>query len=40
MHYENGFEILIAVVFAMGPQLGGLGPKGQELVKPLHLGEG
>ena len=40
MHYDNGFEILIAVVFSMSPQLGVLGPKAQDLVIPLCLGEG
>ena len=40
MHYDNGFELLIAVVFSISPQLGVLGPKGQDLVIPLCLGEG
>ena len=40
MHYDNGFELLIAVVLSMIPQLGGLGPKAQDLVIPFHLGEG
>ena len=40
MHYDNGFELLIAVVFAMSPQLGGLGPKYQDLTIPFRLGEG
>ena len=40
MHYENGFELLIDVVFAMSPQLGGLGPKYQDLTIPFRLGEG
>ena len=40
MHYDNGSEIIIAVVFYMNPQLGGLGPKAQDLVIPFRLGEG
>ena len=40
MHYDNGFEIIIAVVFSMIPQLGGLGPKAKYLVINLRLGEG
>ena len=40
MHYDNGFELLIAVVFSMIPQLGGLGPKYQDLLIPLQLDEG
>ena len=40
MQYENGFELLIEVVFTMIPQLGGLGPKYQDLFIPFHLGEG
>ena len=32
MHYGNGFELLIAVVFAMSPQLGGLVTKAKDLV--------
>ena len=39
MHYENGFELLIAVVFAMIPQLGVLGHKAQDIVIPFCLGE-
>ena len=39
MNYDNGFELLIAVVFQMIPQLVGLGPKYQDLVIPFHLGE-
>ena len=39
MHYDNGFEIIIAVVLSMVPQLGGLGPKAQDLVIPFRLGE-
>ena len=40
MHYDNEFELILEVVFGMSPQLGGLGPKKQDLVIPLHLGEG
>ena len=40
MNYDNVFEILIAVVFAMSPQLGGLGTKAQDLVIPFRLDEG
>ena len=40
MHYDNGFELLIVVVFIMIPQRGGLGPKSQDLVTPFHIGEG
>ena len=39
MHSENGFELLIAVVFSVIPQLGGLGPKDQDIVIPFWLGE-
>ena len=40
MHYYNGFEILIAFVFSIRPQIRGLGPKAQYLVIPFCLGEG
>ena len=40
MNYENRFELLIAVVFVISPQLGGLGPKAQDTVIPFCLGEG
>ena len=40
MHYDNGFELLIEVVFYMSPQLGGIAPKSQDNVIPLCLGEG
>ena len=39
MHRDNRFDLLIAVVFAMSPKLGGLGPKSQELVIPFYLDE-
>ena len=40
MNYDNGFELTIAVVFYMRPQLGGLGPKYQDVVILFCLGEG
>ena len=32
MHYDNIFELIIATVFNMIPQLGGIGPKAKDLV--------
>ena len=40
MHNVNGFELLTAIVFAMSPQLGGLGPKSQDLMIYVCLVEG
>ena len=40
MQYDNGSELLITFVFNMTPQLGGLGPKAQDLVIPFCLFEG
>ena len=40
MHNNSGFDLLIAIVFDMSPQLGGLGPKSQDLVIPFSLVEG
>ena len=40
MHYDNGFELIITVVFNMSPQLGGVVNKSQDLVIPFCLGEG
>ena len=40
MNHVNVFELLIAVVFNMIPQLGVLGTKSQELLIPSCLGEG
>ena len=40
MHHDNGFEILIAIVFNMIPHLRGFGPKSQDLVIPICLEEG
>ena len=40
MNIDNGFGLLIAFVFAIGPQLGRLGPKTKELVVYFCLGEG
>ena len=39
IHYDNGFELLISIVFTMSPQLGRLVTKAQYLVIPFHLGE-
>ena len=39
MNYDNAFDLLIAVVFAMGLQLVVLGTKSQDLVIPFRLGE-
>ena len=35
MHNNNGFYLLIAVIFSMSSQIGGLGPKYQYLVIPF-----
>ena len=40
MYCDNGFELLIVVVFFISPQLGGLVPKSQDLVIPFNPGEG
>ena len=32
MNNDNGFDLIIAVVFAISTQLGGFGPKSQDLV--------
>ena len=40
MNIENGFDLLVAVLFSMSPQLGGIGPKAQDLVIYFFLGEG
>ena len=40
MHNYNGFDLLIAVVFDMSPQLGEIGPKAQDFVIPFRFGEG
>ena len=39
MDNDNGFDLLIAVIFDTSPQLGTLGTKYQELVIWFHLGE-
>ena len=39
MNKYNVYDLLIAVVFAIIPQLGGLGPKSQDLVISLQIGE-
>ena len=40
MNIDNGFDLIIAVLFVMSPQVRGLGPKHQNLVISFHLGEG
>ena len=40
MHYDNRFELIIAFVFIVSPQLGVIGPKAQDLVIPFCLGAG
>ena len=40
MQCDNGSELFIKVVFYMIPELGGLGPKSQDLVITFRLGEG
>ena len=40
MNNDNIFDLLIDVVFAMSTQLGGIGPKYQDLVVYFCLGEG
>ena len=35
MYYDNGFEFLFTIIFNISPQLGGLGPRDQELVIPF-----
>ena len=40
MNNNNGFGIIIPVVFSMYTQLGVLGPKSQDLVISFHIGEG
>ena len=37
---DNGFDLIIAVVFDMIPQLGGLEPKSQYLEISFSLGKG
>ena len=39
MNKDNVYDLLIAVVFAIIPQLGGLGPKSQDLVISFNIGE-
>ena len=39
MNNDNGFYLFIAVVFAMSPQLGVVGPKAQYLVISFFLGK-
>ena len=40
MNNDNGFELLISVVFAMSSQFGGIAPKYQDLVISFILGVG
>ena len=40
MNNYNGFDLLIAVVFGMSPQLGGLGPISQDLVISFCISQG
>ena len=40
MNIDNEFDLIIAVVFATIPQLGGLGPNTKDLVIHFSLGEG
>ena len=40
MNIDNIFDILVAFLFSMSPQLGGLGSKSQELLIYFLLGEG
>ena len=40
MNNDNGFDLLISLVFDINTQLGGLGPKSQYLVMSSSLGEG
>ena len=39
MNNDNGFDLLIVVVFAISPQLGGIEPKDQNLVISSQPGE-
>ena len=40
MNNDNIFDLFIAFVFAMSTQLGGLGPKYQDIVISFSIGEG
>ena len=40
MNNDNGFDLIIVFVFDISHQLGGLGPKDQDLLIPSSLGEG
>ena len=39
MNNYNGFDILIAILFSISTQLGGIGPKSQDLFISFCLGE-
>ena len=40
MNNDNGFDLLIAVVFDMSTQIVGIGTKAQDIVISFRLGEG
>ena len=40
MNIDNVFDLIIDVVFVMIPELGGIGPKAQDLLKSFPNGEG
>ena len=40
MNNVNIFDLIIYVVFDMIPQLGGIGPKSEDIVIPFRLGKG
>ena len=40
MNNDNGFDLLIDIVFATSPELGGLGPKAEDFVISFFLAEG
>ena len=40
MNNNNGFDIIIDVLFVISPQPVVRGPKSQDLVVPFRLGEG
>ena len=39
MNIDNGFDLIIVVLFSVSPQLGVIGPKSQYLVISFHHGE-
>ena len=40
MNLDNGFDLLVAIIFSTIPQIVVLGPKDQYLVISFFLGEG